>query len=232
MRFAVCQLVTPNIDSFAKYSAASILSYCEKHGYSYYLQRNVLLRDLHINWSKIQLANQILSMGYDYVILIDADILLMDLELSLQGFVKNDGIVITMVEDTHLLIKSRPNAGFIMIKNGSEGKKVVKKWIEAAYSDRKLADKHPRNQRIYWKYVQPDYENKQDLIPYKYISKYFFWLNRFLSGGLFAYHFDQTNDNLRSMYMRKEYRKLGYSEDILSQVGTLLSNKEGLLKVR
>ncbi|SNS59381.1 Nucleotide-diphospho-sugar transferase [Ekhidna lutea] len=231
MKIAICQLITPNIDAFAKYSSASILAYCKKHHYSYFIQRDKLIDNLHINWTKIRLVEQLLDKGYDYVTLIDADILLTDINRSVESFIKDDQVVITMVEDTHLFIKSRPNAGFILIKNNHDGKKLIKMWLDAAYSDTVLADKHPRNQRIYWKYVQPFYREKQHLIPYKYISKYFFWFNKFLKGGKFAYHFDQTNNKVRSMYMGKEYYRMQYSEIELGTTKEVLSQKKGLVEV-
>jgi hypothetical protein len=230
MKIAICQLITPNIDAFAKYSAASILEYCDRHDYAYFIQREKLIHDLHINWSKIRLLDLLQEKEYEYIVLIDADILLTNLDRPLDNFinVKND-IQITMVEDTHLLIKKRPNAGFIILRNTAKGKKIIKDWIVAAYNDPKLADKHPRNQRIYWKYVMPRNWMNQTLISRREISKYLYFLNNFFDIGRFAFHFDFTKPRIRATYMKKEYRRRNKSLAYLKKAVELLKQKNGLI---
>lgn len=231
MQIAICQLITPNIDEFAKFSVASILEYCDRHNYAYFIQREKLVHDLHINWSKIKLLESLQGEKYEYLVLIDADILLTNLHKSIEDFIstQND-ILITMVEDTHLLIKKRPNAGFIIIRNNAKGKEIIKDWLKAAYNDRKLADIHPRNQRIYWKYVMPKNLLKQALISRREVSKYLYFLNRFLDIGRFAFHFDYTKPRIRARYMSKEYMKKNKSSTYPQKASELLKQKNGLIK--
>ncbi len=231
MKIAVCQLITPNIDEFAKFSVASILEYCERHNYAYFIQRERLIHDLHINWSKIKLLESLQKEKYEYLVLIDADILLTNLNKSIEDFInKQNDILITMAEDTHLLIKKRPNAGFVVVKNNASGKKIIKDWIRSAYDDRKLADKHPRNQRIYWKYIMPKNLLNQALISRREVSKYLYFLNNFLDIGRFAFHFDYTKPKIRAIYMKKEYERKNKSSTYLEKAIKLLSQKIGLIK--
>jgi len=229
MKIAICQLITPNIDAFAKYSAASLLSLAVKHGYDYFVQREKMIDDLHINWSKIKMIDKLLDLAYDYLVLFDADIILTNQEVSINHFIQEDTQTLFMPEDTHLFIKHRPNAGFIILKNDAKGKAIIKEWLQAAFDDKTLADKHPRNQRIFWKYILPKYAKDLQLISRREVSKYFYGLNRLMGNGKFAYHFDYTANKVRASFMRKELMKR--DANYLRKVEALLKTKNGLISV-
>lgn len=232
MKIAICQLITPNIDAFARYSAASTFAYCQRHGYAYFIQREKLIDDMHINWTKIKFLEDLMKSEIDFAVLIDADVLITDPSKILEEFIAtfDEQTLVAFTEDTNLIIRDRPNVGFILIKNNREGKQIINKWLEAALFDRKLADKHPRNQRIYWKYIQPEYAKNQLLIKRKEIAKYFFGLNGLFGNGQFAYHFDQTNFHLRVSFMAKEYKSMKVDKYFLNRVDDLFNQKSGLLE--
>lgn len=231
MTILICQLITPNIDDYAKYSVSTLLKYATHHGYQYAIQRDALVDDLHINWSKIKLLQILLKEKYDYVVLFDADLILTDTMLSIEQLIEkgSEKTLIYMVEDTPIFKKYRPNAGIIGIRNVPKGREIIEKWLEAAYADQDLADTHPRNQNIYWKYLMPGLVDNQCLIERRLVSKYN-TLEKLLGYGKFAFHFTSTSNAKRLKQMkdaipREVQINIGETEKLLKQ-------GRGLIRVR
>ena len=233
-KFDLYQLITPNIDDYAQYGMASVYEYAQKHGYSYSVQRSQLVEDMHVNWTKIEMIRQaLLSSASEWVVLFDADLILMNSEISLDFFIEKvpSNIHILMPGDTHFFKWRKPNAGFIIVRRSEEGIKIVNDWINASRGKgSELADKHPRNQRIYWKYVMPKFYNNQQLISRKYCAKYH-WFYRFIGHGIFAFHITQSNIKIRSEIMKKLLLQNTKEESIEWVIAHLKSHGSGLLKL-
>ena len=233
-KFDLYQLITPNIDDYAQYGMASVYRYAQKHGYSYSVQRSQLIEDMHVNWTKIEMIRQALvSSVSEWIVLFDADLILMNSEISLDFFIENipSNIHILMPADTHFFKWRKPNAGFIMVRRSEEGIKIVNDWISASRGEgSELANKHPRNQRIYWKYVMPKFYNNQQLISRKYCAKYH-WFYRFIGHGIFAFHITQSNIKTRSEIMKKLLLQNTKEERIEWVIAHLKSHGSGLLKL-
>ncbi|MFY0689751.1 MAG: hypothetical protein JXQ90_21450 [Cyclobacteriaceae bacterium] len=232
--YSVCQLATPNIDSFAKFSLASVLSYCREHGYHYAVQRSLLDNQMHVNWTKIILLQELLkTCQTDYVVLLDADALLINQQLDLDYFVRLGGEDkhILMPEDTTLFRKSRPNAGFIIVKNSEIGRAIVDLWIDAARGEgAHLADTHPRNQMIYWNYVQPQFDEYQHIIPLKFAVKYF-WYTNLKKKERFLVHLTNSGTEKRSKAMGRLYHQCINDLEALKLISGHLAVNEGLINI-
>jgi hypothetical protein len=209
MKLRIVQLCTPNIDAYALYSLASVSHYADRHGYSHLVQRQALLGHLHINWSKIALLQRELkSSEWDYVVLLDADTVITHLEKPLKYFIERYGkteTAIWMPVDTPLSSKwqRKPNAGFIIIKNNAAGVDVIDRWLYAAEHEGKhLNNIHPRNQRVYWKYVMPYIREKQVVLPGRYFAKPLFVAGVSLHNPTrFLYHITSSDPAKRARLM-------------------------------
>lgn len=233
--FSIYQLATPNIDNFAKYSIASVHAYAQMHGYGHTIQRSKLLDDLHINWSKIaMLENALKSEKADYVVLFDADIIIINPAMSLGSFVSmgDASTHIWMPADTPVLKRKRPNAGMIIVRNSAEGKKIIADWLHAAYHEGKhLADTHPRNQLVYWNFVMPGYKNLQTLIPRSFAAKYHWFIPVGNLKRRFLFHVTQTIGSDRASIMEKIYLKYTMNKGDLDEVQERLSKiNEGVIR--
>ena len=233
-KFDIYQLITPNIDEYAQYGLASVHGYAKKHRYSYSVQRSQLVEDMHVNWTKIEMIRQALLLSEsEWIVLFDADLILMNSEIPLDFFIEKAplNIQILMPEDTHVFKWRKPNAGFIMLRRSPESKRLVDEWIRASREEgRHLADKHPRNQGVYWTYVQPKFYNNQKLISRKYCAKYH-WFYRFIGYGTFAFHITQSDIQTRSVIMKNLFLNKTEDKSIEWVKLKLMSQKSGLLKL-
>lgn len=232
--FKIVQLATPGIDSFALYSVASVYDYAIKHGHQHRVQRSVLIADMHINWSKIAMLQHALKEDdTDFVVLLDADIIVADMARSLEDFVAmGSGIHIWMPEDTPLFGGHRPNAGFIIVRNGPQGREIIDSWMSAARNEGKhLADTHPRNQLVYWNFVMPRYKAVQYLIPRSFAAKYYSIFEYFGKKNRFLWHVTQTKGQGREKVMKKLYMASQPNASGLETVATALKTSEGWVKL-
>lgn len=201
--FSIYQLATPNIDSYAQYSIASIKSYAERYGYDHYIQREQMEMDMHINWTKIALLTKALKKATtDYVVLLDADTVLVNPDLSLETFAPKGHQIVSFARDTPILKFHKPNAGFIILKANGQSLKMMEQWMTAAKgAGKKWADIHPRNQNVYWRYIEPQWKATQRLIPMPYCHKYIPMLLP-LYRRHFLYHVTQSDVQERKKVMQ------------------------------
>jgi hypothetical protein len=239
-QFRIIQLATPNVDEYAKYSIASIRKYARMYGYEYFVQRSKTLQDLHINWTRLDVLSKKMKdfpTGEDcYLVMIDADTVIMNSEKPLTYFIKRYGqndTTIFMARDTPFRIdfKKIPNAGFLIVKNNAAGQSIIKKWIHAAYHEGKqYRDTHPRTQLVYWNCVEPHIKEKQVVLPGHYFHKPIWWVPKPAGKKKFLYHITSTGDNQRRDMMRLYYEKTWNDHESLNEVESLLDSKrENLL---
>ncbi|SAL49508.1 galactosyl transferase GMA12/MNN10 domain protein [Caballeronia cordobensis] len=94
---AVVMLYTPNIASYARFGEASLRAYCERHGYTLYVYRDVppdFKRDACGNWVKPFLLSKYLP-HHDWVFWMDADIIAMNQTVKLEKFTEGRDRVLT-----------------------------------------------------------------------------------------------------------------------------------------
>ncbi len=233
-KFDIYQLITPNIDAYAQYGLTSVYGYAKKQGYGHFIQRSQLIKEMHVNWSKIEMIRQAcLSSSSEWIVLFDADLILINSDISLDSLIEKvpSNIHILMPRDTHFFKWGKPNAGLILLRRSQEGLSIVDHWLNMSKGEGSyLADKHPRNQRVYWEYVMPKFIQNQQLIPRKVCAKYH-WFYRLLGHGTFAFHVTQTDLETRIDLMKRlllNCDELKYLDEISS---ILAGQKEGLLKL-
>ncbi|MEQ8812613.1 MAG: hypothetical protein RIE59_26315, partial [Imperialibacter sp.] len=171
----------------------------------------------------------------DYVVLLDADIILTTTALPLEDFVKmgSNTTHILMPGDTPLLGGKRPNAGMIIVKNSPEGIGIIDYWLHAARHEGKhLADTHPRHQLVYWNFVMPRFKPLQFIIPRSFARKYYPIYDYLGKDGGFLWHVTQTNEGVREKYMKRLFERNGSGmSDFQTTSEVLEGAKEGLVKL-
>ena len=222
LKIHTLQLVTPNIDDYAVYSIASIFHFCKKNQLTYSVQRESLIDDMHINWTKIQLLKNALSScdeATDFVLLIDADTIIFKPDTDLSDFLGkflNDNCHILMPQDnpTNPFKRNRPNAGFIVVRNSKKGKEIIDQWlVDARGACAHLNDQHPRNQRVFWNCVQPKFAQHLVIMPLSYFHK--------RSSKAFIHHFMKRKGDHRRKKMKKVYHTVhvnGIPTEVLSKL--------------
>lgn len=223
---SIIQLVTPNIDQFAVFSIATVLNYAKQHGYSHQILREKLIGDMHINWTKIEyLRKKLLQSTSDFVLLIDADSLVIDPSISIDRLAKDSQHHIYMPQDTPFFSGLfRPNAGFILVRNGQKGREIISRWIDVAKNEGKPeSDVHPRNQRVYWKFVMPHFRKHQKLLARKLFRKPIFNMLRTANGN-FLVHYTSTDLDKRTQYMKASYEKYVGDNELLKSVKKKLNH--------
>lgn len=233
----IIQLVTPNIDEYARYSIASACKYSQMHGYKCLIQRSKTVTDLHINWTKIDFLKTVLT-DYSihsedsFVVLLDADTVIINPEKSIEYFMSkygNPDIDIYMAADTPFSIrrKKKPNAGFVIVRNNEIGRKIITRWLDAAYTDgKKWNDTHPRNQLVYWNCVEPEFGKYQVVLPKKYFHKPLWWVPQPGESGKFLFHVTSTKGSSRSQKMGRLYVETYHDQGFESKIESFLNNNQ------
>ncbi|MFY0606649.1 MAG: hypothetical protein JXR10_08035 [Cyclobacteriaceae bacterium] len=239
-QITIIQLVTPNIDEYAKYSVASVKKYAIAHGYHYHIQRSKTVKDMHINWTKIDfLKNELnaASKGDDsFVVLLDADTVIVKPERTIEFFIekyqKTDTNIL-MANDTPFQItgKKKPNAGFVIVRNNEMGREIIAKWIDASRNEgARYNDIHPRNQLVYWNCVEPLYKKHQVVLPKYYFHKPIWLIPKPANQKRYLYHVTSTGGKSRTSMMETYYNKTYQDASNLQSVEKFLEeNQNGVV---
>ena len=177
----IIMLATANIEKYARYSRSAWEKFCSARGYSFFHYPDKLIDDMHVNWSKIEMARQHLaSSSADIVVLVDADTYVCNPRLDLNELAdrypdkhlmfsrdcRNVGpLLLPLNYEAAFRYKTRklPNAGFIVVRNTEFSRRFFDKWIDLARNDlRDIADTHPRNQRVLWEGLY--FQNKDQIV--------------------------------------------------------------------
>ena len=163
-------MATADIDDYAKQTLSDWQSYCTQHGYSLTHYDEQVIPELHVNWSKIELAKRHLGQSdCDWMVVADADTWVCDRSRRLEEFIDDQpgidavfscdvssraGVLIPLnwlgVWECRAWIC--PNAGFFAIRNSPEGQSFMDEWMDLPFGAlAHLADKPPRDQWILWK---------------------------------------------------------------------------------
>lgn len=243
MKFRIVQHITPNIDVYAKYSIASVYQYALRHNYEYWLLRDNNTRGLFTHYTKIDALKTLLDLDEpdaqdEYVVFIDADMVLIEPERELRWFVDTygtDKTVIYMPQDvgkeSHR--KKRPFTCVIIIKRNDAGREIINNWIDVSLNEGKHHNEaHPYEQGVYWDYVMPQLGEKQVILPLKYFE--FSPIQRL---GLFRHkkpfldHLLRRSTEKRVKMMGALYDKYIKDDLLLESVESQINNHpKGMLK--
>ena len=244
MKFTIVQHVTPNIDDYSKFSVASIYKYCLEHGYDYYLVRENNKRNLFAHYTKIDALKALLEFPKnnaedEYIVFIDADMVLIEPERKLDWFVETYGTSATQIfmpQDVGKESKKekRPFTCVIIVKKSLEGLEIIDKWIDVSLSVGKHHNEaHPYEQGVYWDYVMPELKEKQVVLPLKYFE--FSPIQRlglFRNRKPFLDHLLRRTSKVRVKMMGDLYSKYVNDQKILEQTEALLTaNQLGMFQI-
>ena len=169
-RIDVVIMATADIDEYATETLAGWRSYCLEHGYSLTHYDEQVIPELHINWSKIELAKRHLRQSdCDWMVVADADTWVCDRSRRLEEFINDQpGTDIVFSSDVSVRAGALmplnwlgvwecrawvcPNAGFFAVRNSPEGQMFMDEWMDLPFGElAHLADKPPRDQWVLWK---------------------------------------------------------------------------------
>ena len=245
MKFTIVQHVTPNIDSYSKFSVASIFKYCKEYGHDYYLVRENNKRGLFAHYTKIDALKVLLELPKkgdedEYVVFIDADMVLIEPERKLDWFVDTFGTEATeifMPQDVgkESKIKKRPFTCVVIVKKSKEGLQIINDWIDVSLNVGKHHNEaHPYEQGVYWDFVMPSLGEKQVVLPLKHFE--FSPIQRlglFRNKKPFLDHLLRRTTEVRMKMMGDLYKKYVKDKVLLDQTEDLLSaNKKGIFQVK
>ena len=140
MKIGVCYLsIGEEYKRITKYSRINKILYCEKYSYNFIEDETVYDDSRAIPWSKLHLILKYLP-EYDYIVWVDADILIMNNEITLES-------IIEKYKEFDIICGSCPrmiNTGFLFIKNTEFSKDFLQKVFTNEYDPNE--DPHERYQ--------------------------------------------------------------------------------------
>ncbi|MCP4727797.1 MAG: glycosyltransferase family 25 protein [bacterium] len=134
--FHIVVVCTPNYDNIGQYGISMLSKYCKMHGYELSVVRDAI-KDLHVNFTKNSAAISVLkSTKVDYVVNIDADVIVKDFSVGLANIIVDPNAVMQAPEDywgnggtsQHNTI----NAGCVFWKNCSRAIRINEIWLDKA----------------------------------------------------------------------------------------------------
>ena len=136
--FHIVVVCTPNYDIVGAYGVNSLKKYCENNGYQFTLWREKI-EDLHVNFTKNEaVLNTLRRTDADYVVSIDADVAIHDINYTLDNFLVDDDVVMYAPEDywwgSYNDKNSVINAGFVIWKRCDRAIELNKLWLSEAYN--------------------------------------------------------------------------------------------------
>ncbi len=181
VQYEVIMLATPQIETYAWLAKANWRDYCLRHGYRFTVFDTHIVPDMHINWSRIEAMRHTLSHSdNDFVVLVDADTVVLRPELPLSHFCKNNRDI-TFASDAPFprakpdfrafFLKLRlarlklPNGGFVLVRRNAFTVSFFTEWLDLGRGRLShWADIHPRNQNVLWRGLLPRYGNKISIL--------------------------------------------------------------------
>ena len=195
----IFMVVTPEILNYAQSSIANNEKYCQRFGYAFRVVDSNLTPDLPIHFSKLQATLNFLKQGYDYVVHLDADAIIVNsyypITHLIAYYMYNNVSSFIAGEDCYdKTICSKPgriNSGVYIVKNDAPGKAIIQKWLSAARgSCKKYVNQFPNCQLVFYHCVRYSYLSMFILlVPYNVLNG---------KDGLFIQHFMQHTNQERS----------------------------------
>lgn len=158
--FHIVVVCTNNYIPKGGYGVNSLVQYARHHGYKLTLFETKV-PDLHPNFSKNEAALQVLrTSNADFVVNIDADVGIMDLDRPLESLLPDyDHVMYAPSNYWHKFEEGKDrgiNAGFIIWKNVPRAQEINQDWLRAARTVcHKEANRQPRQQNVFRKCIEP-----------------------------------------------------------------------------
>lgn len=125
LKIAIVSLYDRSYKEIGQYSDYNKIVYAQKHKYDIFLYHNKLDDSRHVAWSKIPAIENHLD-HYDWIWWTDADSLVMNKDIKLESFIKENFDLIITQEAT----AKNYNTGSFLIKNSDWSKQLLKDIYE------------------------------------------------------------------------------------------------------
>lgn len=128
----IIQCATPSYDGIKMMELTKERNeeYCKKHDFDFeYLVGDVLGRNIMLGgWDRIELIRRAMEKGYDYIVWLDADALIYDVDVDLREACQNNKIGACWHRIPQL---NHWNTGVLYIHNTTETYKFICDWLES-----------------------------------------------------------------------------------------------------
>lgn len=208
MKIAVYVVATPGIYEYTKYTIPTIQEWCKIHGYDFYLIDKYLIKELPINFTKIQAGLDLFSKNYEFVMHIDADAPIVNLdypvEYIIQRYMKSPTVALFSEDCFNKHDCSQPgkqNSGIFIVKNSKNGISFLKYWLDSALTGpcKKYVNTFPNCQLVLWNCVMPKYKNVVKTLPYNVLNG---------RDGLLVNHLMQSSGTQRNKIAKELHSKI------------------------
>jgi len=164
---------------------------------------------LPINFTKIQAGLDLFSKNYEYVMHIDADAPIVNLdypiEFVIQHYINSSSTVALFSEDCFnkqdCSQPGRQNSGIFIVKNSTRGIDFLKTWLNAALKGpcKKYVNTFPNCQLVLWNCVMPKFKTIVKTLPYNVLNG---------RDGLLVNHLMQSSGIQRNKIAKELHSKL------------------------
>lgn len=125
MEIAVCTLATSETDSYSQYTNENKKGYCERNGYDLIIETESLDTDLPVPWTKIKVLQKAIQIDkYDFVVWMDADLWIFNMDLKLENLFDNEHLLFISKD------KAGPNSGVFAMKVCKESVDILNDWYD------------------------------------------------------------------------------------------------------
>lgn len=207
-RFKVLTVVTPDIMDYARYHIASMGEYAGRNGYIYEVKTIApsFLKHRAPHWSKISAATweqQHPTPGVEWVFVVDADTLVVDMETRLETFTDQmkEGECIGLCDDA-------PNGGLVntgsmLIRSEGVAEYLKEWWDTGAELGLEFAKYHEQDTLVYLM-KQKVWEDRVKVFP----ATAFNSVSDDLDSSLFLRHYMARTKEERKTMMRHDYMNM------------------------
>jgi hypothetical protein len=231
-KIGICYLsVGDEYRKITQYSRLNKILYCKKYGYDFIEEENYIDKSKPIQWNKILLILNNIS-KYDYLVYIDADMLIMNDSIRIEYFIENNKDVDLIISKDWIM----PNTGFMVIKNTEFCKNFFEFSYQNVYDENKFSDGRYLNYEqgsIIHMYDNNILDCKSKIHINEINESNSYWFNYF--PGDFILHFAACRGEILSHLIRDYFpNRLPYEDDysfnkrmdwLSGPVRTFLDNK-------
>ena len=160
-KIMVLMLVTKNYDKIGSIGGSFVYEYCKRNGYGFEMYRDKLNDNLHINFSKFEMAKDAMNRNpdYDYFVVIDADVVFTTYEMGIRKLISvSDEPRAKMFapKDVYKVVGgvgysgTSMNAGFMIFHKTAYN--MIVRYLEITEHTecgQQYNNKHPRNQNVF-----------------------------------------------------------------------------------
>lgn len=182
------------------WSRQNKINYCNLHGYDFIEDESTLIKDKPIPWTKIPLLLKYID-KYDYIVWVDADILIMNSSIKIEHFIQKYPFDIVCGSDWKMI-----NTGVMIIKSNDFTKNFISHIIVNEFDP----NEDPNGRYLNWEqgsFINLYDKNYMDAKNHIFITEptimNSYWFNYF--PGHFVFHFAGVRGNLLQYLIRDFY---------------------------